>query len=148
MGRSQESFGKKEVRNKKAKKRKEKAERRLAKKEQGKTSLDDMIAYVDENGNITDTPPDLSQKTEVDVESIEIGVQKKEKREGDLVNTGKVTAYNDSKGYGFVVDDVTGESYFAHINDCDGELGNGVKVEFKTEKGPRGLKAIEIKVIE
>ena len=51
MGRSQETFKKKDVRNKKAKKRKEKEEKRLAKKDNEKKSgLNDMIAYVDENG--------------------------------------------------------------------------------------------------
>jgi len=58
MVRSQESYNKKEVRKKKEKKRKEKEERKQAKKEQGKNNMDDMIAYVDAHGNITDTPPD------------------------------------------------------------------------------------------
>ena len=59
MGRSQETFHKKEVRNKKEKKRKEKEAKKLARREhEKKGSLDDMIAYVDENGMITDTPPD------------------------------------------------------------------------------------------
>ena len=59
MGRSQESFNKKEVRKKKEKKRQDKEKKRLARKEgEKKNSLDDMIAYVDENGMITDTPPD------------------------------------------------------------------------------------------
>ncbi|RLD79171.1 MAG: cold shock domain-containing protein, partial [Bacteroidetes bacterium] len=57
MARSQESFNKKEVQNKKEKKRKEKEKRRLARKEgEKKNSLDDMIAYVDENGVLTSTP--------------------------------------------------------------------------------------------
>ncbi len=47
MGRSQESFNKKEVRNKKEKKRKEKEKKRLARKEhEKKSSLDDMIALA------------------------------------------------------------------------------------------------------
>ena len=59
MGRSQETFGKKEVRNKKERKRKEKAQKRLAKKDKEKTgNMEDMLAYVDELGNITATPPD------------------------------------------------------------------------------------------
>jgi len=73
MGRSQETFKKKDVRNKKAKKRKEKAEKRLAKKENEKRSgLDDMIAYVDEEGKISSIPPDKDKKTDIDPESIEI----------------------------------------------------------------------------
>ena len=48
MGRSQETFNKKEVRNKKEKKKKDKELKKLARKDNDKpSSLDDMIAYVD-----------------------------------------------------------------------------------------------------
>ncbi len=64
MGRSQETFGKKEVRTKKEKKRKEKEQKRAKRKSEGKKSnFDDMIAYVDEFGKITSTPPDPDRKT-------------------------------------------------------------------------------------
>ena len=63
MGRSQETFGKKEVRSKNEKKRKEKDQKRAKKKSEGKKSnFDDMIAYVDEFGKITSTPPDPGKK--------------------------------------------------------------------------------------
>ena len=62
MARSKETFGKKEVRNKQLKKRKDKEKRRSERKDQGKTSFDDMIAWVDENGQLCSSPPDLSKK--------------------------------------------------------------------------------------
>ena len=62
MGRSQETSNKKEVKNKKDKKRKEKEKKRLIRKESGKSSFADMIAYVDEFGKITSTPPDPAKK--------------------------------------------------------------------------------------
>ena len=66
MGRSQETFNKKEVRNKKEKKRKDKEKKRLIKKETDKkSSFDDMIAYVDEYGNLSSTPPDPSKKSRI-----------------------------------------------------------------------------------
>ena len=65
MSRSKETFSKKDVRNKQAKKRKEKEQRRLEKKEQGKRNFDDMIAWVDENGVISSTPPDSTKKKEI-----------------------------------------------------------------------------------
>ena len=53
MGKSQETFNKKEVRNKKEKKRKDKEKKRLARKDKEKKGgLNDMIAYVDEFGVI------------------------------------------------------------------------------------------------
>jgi hypothetical protein len=63
MGRTRETFFKKEVRKRKEIKRKKKQEKRLARKENKKKScLDDMIAYVDENGIVTSTPPDPNEK--------------------------------------------------------------------------------------
>ena len=74
MGRSQESFNKREVRNKKEKKRKEKAKKRQAKKENPtKASLDDMVAYVDEEGRITSEAPDPSK--EINLEDSESSKQ-------------------------------------------------------------------------
>ena len=148
MGRSKETFGKKEVRNKNIKKRKDKEKRKLEKKEQGRSSLDEMIAYVDENGIITSTPPDLSQKEEIDVNSIEIGVPKKEFRDDYKPRLGTLTKFDDSKGYGFIIDSQTKDSIFFHINDCDEDVKNGDVVEFDTEKGFKGLKAKNVKVVK
>lgn len=64
MGRSQETFGKKDREKKKLKQRQdkqEKMEERKANAKQGK-SLDDMMAYIDEDGNISSTPPDPKRK--------------------------------------------------------------------------------------
>ena len=146
MGRSKETYGKKEVRNKKMKKRKDKELRKQEKKEQGKQSLEDMIAYVDDNGMIIDTPPDLSQKEEIDVNSIEIQIPKKEFREDIGSRVGTVTKFDESKGFGFIHDTTTKESIFFHINDCEGEIKNGNLVEFDTERGTKGIKAKDVKL--
>ena len=92
MGRSQETFNKKEVRNKKEKKRKEKEKKRLARKENEKSGdMDDMIAYVDENGMLTSTPPDPDKKKKVKLEDIEIGVPTRaEEEEMDPIRKGTV----------------------------------------------------------
>ncbi|MDN3670853.1 cold-shock protein [Echinicola jeungdonensis] len=59
MGRSNNSFIKKQKADRKAKKKKEKFENKLERKQQESSGkLEDMIAYVDEFGNITDTPPE------------------------------------------------------------------------------------------
>ena len=146
MGRSQESYGKKEVRSKKEKKRKEKEQKRLAKKEGGKSnSLDDMIAYVDENGNITSTPPDPSKKTEIKAEDIDLTVPRKEENiELDPIRKGRVTFFNDSKGFGFIEDAETRESIFFHISNAYEEIVENHLVTFEVEKGPKGLVAVNI----
>jgi len=148
MGRSKETFSKKNVRDKKAKKRKEKEKRRLEKKELGKTkSFDDMIAWVDENGMISSTPPDLTQKKEIKAETIEVRVPKSESRVHNKIRTGRLKSYEESKGFGFIIDADTKESVFVHINDCLDDIEVGNMVEFETEKGVKGLKAVNVKLI-
>ena len=149
MGKSQETSNKKEVKNKKEKKRKEKAKKRLIKKETGKSSFDDMIAYVDEFGKITSTPPDPSKKIQVEANAIETSVTKNDpSKKPDYVRKGVVTFFNDSKGYGFIKDLATQESIFVHINDLESPISENDKVTFETEKGHKGLNAVRVKLAQ
>lgn len=141
MGRSQETFKKKEVRTQKEKKRKEKEAKRLDRKDSEKGSLDDMIAYVDENGMITSTPPDR-EKTVIDTDSILVSVPRRDPNEKvDPVRRGVVTFFNDSKGYGFIRDLETQESIFVHINNLEEPIKENNVVYFEVESGPKGLTA-------
>jgi len=148
MGRSQETFNKKEVKNKKEKKRKEKEKKRLARKDnEKKGSLDDMIVYVDENGMITDTPPDPTKKKKVKLEDIEIGIPNREAEpELDPVRIGTVAFFNDSKGYGFIKDSETKESVFVHANNLLEDIKEGNLVSFEVEMGQRGPTAVKVKI--
>jgi cold shock CspA family protein len=148
MGRSQETFNKKEVRSKKEKKRKDKEKKRLARKEKDKSgATNDMIAYVDENGVISSVAPDPEKKSEIEVEDIQIGVPKRD--DADEIPTdrrGIVTFFNDSKGYGFIRDMDTQESIFVHVNDLQEEIKENNKVTYEIAKGPKGLVAKGVKV--
>lgn len=148
MGRSQETFNKKEVKNKKEKKRKEKEKKRLARREnEKKGSLDDMIVYVDENGMITDTPPDPTKKKKVKLEDIEIGIPNREAGpELDPIRIGTVAFFNDSKGYGFIKDSETKESVFVHANNLLEDIKEGNLVSFEVEMGQRGPTAVKVKI--
>ena len=65
MSRSQNSFIKKQKAEKKRKKQKEKFEKRLEKKNlEKKGDLEDMMAYIDADGNITSEPPEEKEKKE------------------------------------------------------------------------------------
>jgi cold shock CspA family protein len=150
MGRSQETFSKKEVRNKKEKRKKEKAEKRMAKKDVDKSGkLEDMIAYVDEFGNITDMPPDPTKvKEEIELEDIEIGVPRREEGPPEEVERkGTVSFYNDSKGYGFIKDMSSQDSIFVHVNNTLDQIAEGDKVTFEIEMGPKGPTAVKVKVV-
>lgn len=150
MGRSQESFNKKDVRNRKEKKRKEKEKKRAARKESEKSnSLDDMIAYVDEHGNITDTPKDPAEKEEVKAEDIVISVSNQQSnREENLIRKGVVSFFNDSKGYGFIRDLETKESFFVHINNAEDDLIEGNLVVFEIGAGQKGPAAMNVKLFK
>ena len=150
MGRSQESFNKKEVRNKKEKKRKEKEKKRLARKEKEKKGgLDDMIAYVDENGNISSTPPDPTKKKDIKLEEIEISISKRDPDEQlDPIRKGKVTYFNESKGFGFIKDSETQESVFVHVNNTLEEISESSVVIFEVEMGLKGPTAVNVKLFK
>jgi cold shock CspA family protein len=147
MGRSQESFNKKEVRKNKEKKRKEKEQKRLAKKDSDKsTSFEDMIAYVDENGLLTNIPPDPNRKSNVKLEDIEVSVPTRlESDKPDPIRKGVVSFFNDTKGFGFIRDMETKESIFVHANNLLEAIKEGNLVSFEVEKGPKGLTAVRVK---
>lgn len=148
MGRSKETSGKKEVRTKQLKKRKDKLSRKQDKKDQGKKSFDDMIAWVDENGQILSEPPTETERTEVEAEDIEVSVPKGNNKTKDPTHQGKVKHYDPSKGYGFIFSNRLNDTVFFHINDCPPEIKINDKVEFEVEKGPKGLRAVRIKILK
>ncbi|MBL7111135.1 MAG: cold shock domain-containing protein [Bacteroidales bacterium] len=148
MGRSQETFNKKEVRKKKEKKRKEKEQKRLARKDsESKGSMDDMIAYVDEYGNISSSPPDPAKKDKIKAEDIEVSIPARDSDyNGSNERTGVLTFFNDSKGFGFIRDSQYKESIFVHMNNFLDDIREGDKVTFTLEKGPKGPSAVQVKL--
>jgi len=150
MGRSQETFNKKEVRNRKEKKRKEKEQKRAKKKSEGKkSSFDDMIAYVDEFGKITATRPDPDKKTVVIAENIELNITKNNSEGApDYVRKGVVTFFNDSKGFGFIRDMESRQSVFVHINNLLEPVKENNIVIFEIGKGPKGPTAMNVKLFK
>jgi cold shock CspA family protein len=146
MGKSQETFNKKEKDKNKIKKRQEKLLRKEDRKANSKGGgLENMMAYIDENGNITDTPIDPKIRKTINVESIEIGIPKRVDEENETLREGVVAFFNSSKGYGFIKDLKTQENIFVHINAVSGELTEKDKVTFEVVRGVKGLNAINVK---
>ena len=147
MAKAQSNFGKQEAEKKRQQKKNEKEERRLARQANKGQGEEDMFAYVDENGNITSTPPDPTKKKEIALESIRIGVARQEDREPeDATRTGTVTFFNTAKGYGFIKDISNQESIFVHANNLGGlTITEGDKVTFETEPGMKGPTAVRVK---
>jgi len=147
-----ETWNKKEKEKKKQQKKKDKAERKLERKENNKdnNNFEDMLAYLDENGNLSSKPPDPNKKRVlVNAEDIEIGVPKqKPVNPEDLIRQGIVSFFNDAKGYGFIKDLVTQESVFVHINSLSEPIKENNKVSFEIEMGPKGAIASNVKLVK
>ena len=123
--------------------------RKLARKEtEKKGSLDDMIAYVDENGMITSTPPDPTKKKKIKAEDIEISITKSDSQKVDPVRKGTVSFFNESKGFGFIRDSETKESVFVHVNNVLEDIKEGNLVSFEVEMGQKGPTAILVKLVK
>ena len=110
--------------------------------------LEEMLAYVDEDGNISSTPPDPKKKRVIKDEDIQIGVARRTAEDDvDPVRTGIVSFFNESKGYGFIKDQQTQESIFVHANGlAGGPIGENDKVTFEVEMGPKGPNAVRVKI--
>ncbi|GAB4019641.1 cold shock domain-containing protein [Spirosoma sp. KCTC 42546] len=143
-----ETFSKKEKEKARQKKRKDKEEKREERKASAQKGqgLNEMLAYVDENGNITSTPPDPRKKRTIDQEDVQIGVSKQEAMAPqDSVRQGIVSFFNASKGYGFIRDLQSQESIFVHMNGLIDAVGESDKVTFEVTRTPKGLNAVEVK---
>lgn len=143
-----ETFAKKEKEKKRAKKKQERAEKkeeRKANNNKGK-SFEDMIAYVDEYGNITSTPPDKQKRSENVVAAPQV-------RNSGALNeneesTGVVALFFEDKGYGFITEDNTRLNIFVHANNLTEAVKEKDRVVFKKESSPKGYAAVSVKKVK
>lgn len=148
MAKSKETFGKKEKEKKRLKERQDKAEKMQSRKAEAKKgkSLEEMMAYIDENGNITSTPPDPKKKKIFKPEDMQIRVLRQDEMEQeDPTRTGVVSFFNEEKGFGFINDLKSGERVFVHVKQLTEEIKEKDKVTFEVEMGPKGMNAVNVK---
>ncbi len=140
------SYNKRELEKKREQKRKEKQKRKEDRKSNSSDgSLDSMIAYVDENGVISSTPPDPENRQEVDPENIAISTPQRQETDDPQLR-GRVEHFKEDKGYGFIKDIASTEKYFFHISKAFDEIKVGDLVFFELERGQKGYNAVEIKL--
>ena len=127
------TVGKRENEKKRLAKREEKQKKKDSKKLSSKSSFDDMIAYVDENGMITSTPPaENIKKEEINLDEIIIATPKKEDEE-PVILRGRVEFFNEARGFGFIKD-------LAGV----GNIAENNIVTFDLERGVKGMNAVNI----
>lgn len=142
-----DTFAKKALQQKRAKKKQDKAERREERKtnnDKGK-SLEDMTAYLDENGNITDVPPDGQKRKKINTNDIQLGAAAVSEQEE---YTGTVALFFTDKNYGFITEDKSRTSVFVHGNRLIDAIQENDRVTYEKEKTPKGYAAINVKKIK
>lgn len=148
MSRSQNQFNKKQKEKKRLEKKQQKQQRKEDRKANSPAgNLEDMMAYIDEDGNIVDSPPMTVAKKEIDASEIEISIPKKSEEDTLAERRGRVSFFDTSKGYGFINQDGTQERFFVHQSNLRVPIQEGDKVSFIAKKGLKGPEADDVKVI-
>ena len=60
---------------------------------------------------------------------------------------GTVKFFNDSKGFGFIIDDENQQEYFVHVSGLIDEVNEGDEVEFELKEGKKGLNAVNVRTL-
>lgn len=146
MAKSNETFNKKEKEKKRLKKqrdKKDRAQERKANSDKGKT-LEEMMAYPDENGNLNATPPNGITFTGADASAILISTPKKQ-HDPEETNKGIISFFNTAKGFGFIREEHTHQNVFFHFNELTYPAKENDRVQYTTAKSPKGLTAVQVK---
>jgi cold shock CspA family protein len=143
-----EKFGKREKENLKQQKKQEKEERKSERRSNAKSgSLEHMMAYVDENGNISSNPPDPNKKNVFNENDIIIGSRNTGRSDANQTRKGHVSYFSTSKGYGFITDAQSQESIFVHAKALITPVNESDIVSFQIGRGVKGNVAIDVQKI-
>ncbi|HLU87333.1 MAG TPA: cold shock domain-containing protein [Taishania sp.] len=63
------------------------------------------------------------------------------------MNKGTVKFFNETKGFGFIVDGDSGKEYFVHVTGLNDKITENDEVSFDIEEGRKGLNAVNVKKI-
>ena len=63
------------------------------------------------------------------------------------MNKGTVKFFDESKGFGFIIDDESKTEYFVHVTGLIDEINEGDTVEFELQEGRKGLNAVNVKTV-
>ena len=137
MSKSQITFNKKEREKKKLLKKQQKIEKKEFNKtnnDKGK-SLEELFAYVDEHGNISDRPAiKLKEGESPSMAS----------NHHDEYSFGKVVHYNNDSNYGFIRDNETQQSIYFNDRLAGQKLNLNQKVKFKFKSAKQGAQVTEV----
>lgn len=145
MAKSSETFNKREKEKKRIQKQKDKEQRKEERKANKESkSFEDMIAYVDENGNFSSTPPDASRKKTIRENDIDLTSRNKGGARLTDKRQGVVKFFEKDKGFGFIKDSQSQEEFFFHHSSTNFPVAQSDVVSFEIEPGPKGMNAVRI----
>lgn len=146
MAKPKQTSQKSDREKKKRLKQKEKEEKRVQRKassNKGK-GFEQMLAYIDHNGRITDTPPDPKLKVEVKAEDILIGARSFITDKASEIKTGRVAIFNSERNFGFIKDSLSQEKVFFHVSDTNYSVSEGDLINYELSFNPKGSCAVNI----
>ncbi|MBC9812756.1 cold shock domain-containing protein [Crocinitomicaceae bacterium CZZ-1] len=60
---------------------------------------------------------------------------------------GTVKFFNETKGFGFINDAASGKDIFVHVSGLVNKIQENDQVSYDVEESPKGLNAVNVKVI-
>jgi cold shock protein len=62
------------------------------------------------------------------------------------MSKGTVKFFNETKGFGFIIDEESKKEYFVHVTGLVDKVKENDEVEFTLEEGKKGLNAVNVKL--
>ena len=62
------------------------------------------------------------------------------------MKNGTVKFFNESKGFGFIKDESSGQDIFVHASGLTEQIRENDNVVFEVEQGKKGLNAVNVKI--
>ena len=63
------------------------------------------------------------------------------------MSNGTVKFFNNAKGFGFITPEDGSKDVFVHANSLTEDINEGDKVTYDVEESPKGLNALNVKVV-
>ena len=76
-----------------------------------------------------------------------MSINKQITKQFNIMSKGTVKFFNESKGFGFIVEEGNNSEHFVHVSGLIDEIRENDEVEFELQEGRKGLNAVNVRVI-